>query len=475
MRNTKIVTTLGPATSDYNVLKDLIAAGANVVRLNFSHGEPEDHRERVEAVRKVSAELGVHVGILGDLQGPKIRIARFANGPVVLAEGDAFTLSITMDKNGGNEKAVGVDYEALIDDCEPGDRLLLDDGKVVLKVDSKTADELHTTVVVAGKLSNNKGINKEGGGLSAAALTEKDYKDIELAASLNVDYLAVSFPRSGADLNEARERLRSAGGEGLIVAKIERAEVVASQAALDDVVNATDVVMVARGDLAVEIGDAALPGAQKMIISTSRRLGVPVITATQMMESMMEAPAPTRAEVLDVANAVLDGTDAVMLSGETAAGRYPIETVKAMAGVIAGTEKYEPEALREIHLNREAGTVDEAIAHATMYTARHMPSIKLVANMTESGRSAVLMSRVTCALPIVAFCRQQRVAARMALLRGVTPFLVSSDDMDSNQRAELITQTLKDNGYLKDGDEFILTYGSLRAPGGTNNMKLITA
>ncbi len=475
MRNTKIVATLGPASTEYSVLKDLIAAGANVVRLNFSHGEPEDHRERVKSVRKIAAELGVHVGILGDLQGPKIRIARFANGSVELEEGAKFTLSTSMDKNGGSAEAVAVDYEALIDDCEAGDRLLLDDGKVVLKVLSKSSDQLECEVVVAGKLSNNKGINKEGGGLSASALTEKDYKDIELAADIGVDYLAVSFPRTGADLNDARQRLRSAGGDGLIVAKIERAEVVATRAALDDVIAATDVVMVARGDLAVEIGDAALPGAQKRIISASRKLGVPVITATQMMESMMEAPAPTRAEVLDVANAVLDGTDAVMLSGETAAGRYPVETVAAMASVIVGTERYEPQALRDDELDRNSGNVDEAIAHAAMYTARYMPTIKLVATMTESGHTAILMSRVTGALPIVAFCRRKRVAARLALLRNVTPVLICSDEMDSNVRAEMATATLKKYGYLSEGEEFILTYGSINRPGGTNNMKLITA
>lgn len=474
MRNTKIVATLGPATSDYKVLKDLIEAGANVLRLNFSHGSPEDHKLRVAHVKKASAELGIHVAILGDLQGPKIRIARFANEKIVLEEGQSFVLSTSRDKTSGDETGVAVDYEALIDDCDVGDRLLLDDGKVVLRVDEKTSDELRCTVVVAGKLSNNKGINKEGGGLSAAALTEKDYKDIELAAEIDVDYLAVSFPRTGADLREARERLKAAGGRGRIVAKIERAEVVASREAMEDVIAASDAVMVARGDLAVEIGDAALPGAQKKIIERARYMRVPVITATQMMESMIDNPAPTRAEVLDVANAVLDGTDAVMLSGETAAGRYPVETVKAMASVIEGTEAYEPQALRDDSLLRESGKVDEAIANASMFTARQMGTIKVVANMTESGHTAALMSRVTSALPIVAFCRRKSVAARLALLRNVTPILVSGDEMVSENRAEIVTFELKNRGWVKPGEQFILTYGSVNLPGGTNNMKIIT-
>ncbi|MEQ3696045.1 MAG: pyruvate kinase [Pseudomonadales bacterium] len=474
MRNTKIVATLGPATTDYDTLKDLIAAGANVVRLNFSHGEPADHEDRVTKVRKASAELGVHVAILGDLQGPKIRIARFAEGSVVLEEGADFSLRTDMDKTAGDKNAVAVDYEALITDCDPGDRLLLDDGRVVLVVKEKLATELKCEVVVAGKLSNNKGINKEGGGLSAAALTEKDYADIELAASLDVDYLAVSFPRTGADLEDARQRMNAAGGNALIVAKIERAEVVATPEAMTDVISASDVVMVARGDLAVEIGDAALPGAQKKIIERSRKLGVPVITATQMMESMMDAPAPTRAEVLDVANAVLDGTDAVMLSGETAAGRYPVETVTAMAAVIEGTEAYEPQAVRDEALQQDSGQVDEAIANAAMYTARHMGTIKVVANMTESGHTASLMSRVTGALPIVAFCRRKRVANRLALLRNVTPVLISADEMVSDTRAEMVTHALNQRGWVQPGEQFILTYGSVNRPGGTNNMKIIT-
>ncbi|HCE50116.1 MAG TPA: pyruvate kinase, partial [Shewanella baltica] len=333
-RRTKIVTTLGPATDRDDNLRRIIAAGANVVRLNFSHGSPEDHLKRATQAREIAKELGVHVAILGDLQGPKIRVSTFKdNKKVQLVLGQAYVLDAELAKGEGDETQVGIDYKQLPDDVTVGDILMLDDGRVQLRVERVEGRKVHTTVTVAGPLSNNKGINKQGGGLSAAALTEKDKADILTAALIQVDYLAVSFPRSGADLDYARDLARQAGCNALIVAKVERAEAVATDAAMDDVILASDVVMVARGDLGVEIGDAALVAVQKKLIARSRQLNKVVITATQMMESMISSPMPTRAEVMDVANAVLDGTDAVMLSAETAAGDFPEETVKAMANV----------------------------------------------------------------------------------------------------------------------------------------------
>ena len=339
-RRTKIVATLGPATEDRETLKNVLAAGVNVVRLNFSHGTAEDHIQRAETVREVAKELGIYVGILGDLQGPKIRVSTFKDGPIKLAIGDKFELDATLAKGEGCQEKVGIDYKKLPEDVSEGDILLLDDGRVQLKVLKTDGPSVFTEVTVGGPLSNNKGINRQGGGLTAPALTDKDKEDIKTAAKINVDFLAVSFPRDAADMREARLLAQEAGCDARLVSKIERAEAVNDDKVLDDIILASDVVMVARGDLGVEIGDAALVGKQKHIIARSRQLNRVVITATQMMETMIEQPMPTRAEVMDVANAVLDGTDAVMLSAETAAGKYPVETVKAMSEVCLGAETH---------------------------------------------------------------------------------------------------------------------------------------
>ena len=324
-RRTKIVSTLGPATDEPGILEKLILAGVNVVRMNFSHGSPEDHAERARKVRECASKHNRVVAILGDLQGPKIRVARFAEGPIYLKVGDSFALDAALGRDEGNQQQVGIDYKELPNDVVPGDQLLLDDGRVVLKVESVEGTRVNTSVVVAGKLSNNKGINRQGGGLTAPALTDKDKEDIKTAVSIDVDYLAVSFPRSAEDMNYARKLAEEAGGNVHMVAKIERAEAVSDHQVLDDIILASDAVMVARGDLGVEIGDAELIGVQKHIIARARALNRCVITATQMMDSMIESPLPTRAEVFDVANAVLDGTDAVMLSAETAAGKFPVQ------------------------------------------------------------------------------------------------------------------------------------------------------
>ncbi|MFI3247058.1 MAG: pyruvate kinase, partial [Ferrimonas sp.] len=421
LRRTKIVATLGPATDRDNNLEKIILAGANVVRMNFSHGSPEDHIERCRVVRELAAKHGKHVAILGDLQGPKIRVSTFENGKIKLAIGDTFILDSDLPKGAGNQEHVGLDYKELPQDVVPGDILMLDDGRVQLRVTSVEGNRVHTEVTVGGPLSNNKGINKLGGGLSAAALTEKDKADIITAAKMKVDYLAVSFPRSGADLDYARQLAREAGLETAIVAKVERAEAVATDEAIDDVIKASDVVMVARGDLGVEISDPELVGVQKKLILRSRQLNKVVITATQMMESMIESPMPTRAEVMDVANAVLDGTDAVMLSAETAAGDYPEETVQAMARVCLGAEKQPSIVLSKHRLACSFDSVEETVAMATMYAANHLNNVKGIIALTESGLTPRLMSRISSSLPIFALSRHQSTLALSALVRGVTP------------------------------------------------------
>ena len=375
-RRTKIVSTLGPATDEPGVLEKLILAGVNVVRMNFSHGSPEDHMRRADAVREYSEKHGKHVAILGDLQGPKIRVARFADGPIELAIGDEFVLDAALERDAGNQNEVGIDYKELPNDVVPGDLLLLDDGRVVLKVLSVEGTRVVTQVEVGGKLSNNKGINRQGGGLTAPALTDKDKEDIHTAVKIGVDYLAVSFPRSAEDMKYARQLVAEAGGDAYMVAKIERAESVESTATLDAIIMASDAVMVARGDLGVEIGDAQLIGVQKHIIDRARSLNRCVITATQMMESMISSPLPTRAEVFDVANAVLDGTDAVMLSAETAAGQYPVQTVEAMVRVIIGAEKTPQSESYPKRPEDHYQAIDESVAMAAMYTASKMRGVR---------------------------------------------------------------------------------------------------
>jgi pyruvate kinase len=473
-RRTKIVSTLGPATDKESILEALIESGVNVVRMNFSHGSPEDHIERAEKVRALAKKHDCHVAVLGDLQGPKIRIARFKDGPITLAVGDNFILDATMATGDGNQEAVGIDYKELTEDCSAGDVLLLDDGRVVLLVETIEDKKIYCRVQVGGVLSNNKGINRQGGGLSAPALTEKDLNDINLAAKIDVDYLAVSFPRSADDLNLARDLLNKAGGNAGIVAKIERAEAVINDESLDELILASDAVMVARGDLGVEIGDAELVAVQKRIISRARELNKCVITATQMMESMINSPLPTRAEVFDVANAVIDGTDAVMLSGETAAGSYPVETVKAMARAIGGAELY-PDVRRSDHrVSTDFGQVDESIGMAAMYIANHLKGVTAIIAFTESGSTPMLMSRINSSLPIYAFSRREKTQARVALYLGVEsiPFYGFDENPTvTNQRA---INELARRGYVSYGDLVIVTKGDYdNLQGGTNGLKIL--
>lgn len=473
LRRTKIVSTLGPASESPEVLERLIVAGVNVVRLNFSHGSPEDHMRRAVMVRELAAKHHRHVAVLGDLQGPKIRIARFANGKIHLKVGDKFVLDASLERDAGNQDQVGIDYKELPNDCKAGDMLLLDDGRVVLKVDRIEGQRIYTTTTAGGPLSNNKGINRQGGGLTAPALTEKDMADIKTAAEIDVDYLAVSFPRSAEDMNLARRLMEEAGGKAALVSKIERAEAVADDETLDEIIRASDAVMVARGDLGVEIGDAALIGVQKRIIERSRALSKVVITATQMMESMISSPLPTRAEVFDVANAVLDGTDAVMLSAETAAGDFPVETVEAMVRIILGAEKHPTASFDKYRMDEDFSSIDESIALAAMFTANHLSGVKAIIALTESGSTPRLMSRVGSQLPIFAFSRHVSTQRKVALYRGVHPVAFDTETVPSAQDFLRAIELLKSRNIVVDGDLVILSNGDTTVLGGTNTMKIL--
>ncbi len=474
-RRTKIVTTLGPATDRDDNLEKVILAGANVVRMNFSHGSPEDHIERAQKVRDIAAKHGQHVAILGDLQGPKIRVSTFKDGKIQLAIGDHFILDSDLPKGEGDQSRVGLDYKALPQDVSPGDILMLDDGRVQLRVEKVEGNAVHTTVTVAGPLSNNKGINKLGGGLSAPALTDKDKADILTAAKIQCEYLAVSFPRTGADLDYARSLAQKAGLNAAIVAKVERAEAVATDEAMDDVILASDVVMVARGDLGVEIGDPELVGVQKKLIQRSRQLNRVVITATQMMESMISSPMPTRAEVMDVANAVLDGTDAVMLSAETAAGDFPEETVQAMARVCVGAETHPQVSVSKHRLDEKFESVEETVAMATMYAANHLAGVKAIVALTESGTTPQLMSRITSKLPIIALSRHTNTLNRLALVRGVIPLAFDSSSHNEDTVVAASLECAKAAGLVQRGDLLLMTKGDMMETiGGTNTCKIIT-
>ncbi len=469
-RRTKIVATLGPATDDPKILDKIIEAGVDVVRINFSHGTPEDHLERAERLRNRARAHGRQVGVLADLQGPKIRIDQFKDSQVTLAEGDTFILDANCDPQDGDQERVGITYKQLPEDVSRGDTLLLDDGRLVLWVDQVDGAQIICRVVVGGDLKDRKGINRQGGGLSAPALTDKDRHDIKLAARMQADYLAVSFPRTADDMNEARELLHAAGGRGGLVAKIERAEALD---VVDEIIAASDAIMIARGDLGVEIGDAALPPVQKRLISRARDMNRVVITATQMMESMIENQIPTRAEVFDVANSVLDGTDAVMLSAETAAGKYPDKAIAAMDRICREAEKQREATTSGHRIHSEFTHIDEAIAMASMYTANHL-NVKAIASLTESGSTPLWMSRISSGIPIYAMTRHVDTRRKVTLFRGVYPVsfdVTTSDHVQVNREA--IDELLR-RGAVRDGDLVIITKGDLMGVhGGTNAMKIV--
>ena len=470
LRSTKIVATLGPASSDPAVLERMVRAGVDVVRLNFSHGTADDHLARASLVKEIARKTGRTVAIMCDLQGPKIRVGKFKDGKVMLAKGQKFILDATCEL--GDAERVGLDYKELPRDVAEGAVLLLDDGKIVLDVASVRGEEVHTTVRHGGVLSNNKGINRQGGGLTAPALTPKDIDDIRTAAKINADYLAVSFPKTGADMYMARELLRASGGKAFLIAKIERAEAV-TPAALVDIMNACDGIMVARGDLAVEVGDAAVPALQKRMIRLAREHNKLTITATQMMESMIESPVPTRAEVSDVANAVLDGTDAVMLSAESASGKYPVEAIEAMHRICVQAEQTQPLSLDQDFLNRVFTRVDQSIAMAGLFTAFHL-KVKAIATLTESGSTALWMSRLNCGVPIYALTSQTATRYRCALFRDVYPLMVKYVGKDREELLAEAEKVLVENGVVKDGDLIVLTIGEpIGKSGGTNTMKIV--
>lgn len=476
LRRTKIVATLGPATDRDNNLEKILRAGANVVRLNFSHGTAADHIERAKQVRKLAERLGKEVAILGDLQGPKIRVSSFKDGKVQLNLGQRFILDMNWPKDAGTDECVGCDYPDLAKDVKAGDILLLDDGRVQLKVKRVQDAQVFTEVTVAGPLSNKKGINKQGGGLSAAALTDKDKADILTAAKMDVDFLAISFPRNGDDMRYARSLAEAAGLKAKLVAKIERAEAVATDEALAEIISASDAVMVARGDLGVEIGDAQLMGVQKKMIRMARDLNRSVITATQMMESMINAPLPTRAEVMDVANAVVDGTDAVMLSAETASGNFPEQTVLAMSNVCLGAEKHPSINVSRHRMNVEFNSVEEALAMSTMYAANHLAGVKAIIALTHSGTTPLLLSRISSGLPIFALAQSPKTLAWCNLYRGVTPLYFEADAArDIYDTCQLAIERIRDTGILKSGDLVLLTHGDrMDKIGTTNTCKILT-
>jgi pyruvate kinase len=472
-RRTKILATLGPGSSDDHSIRELIKAGVNVFRLNFSHGSAEEHCQRALTIRSIGSELKSPVGILCDMQGPKIRIGSFIDDQKInLEDGSTFTLDSQLDIEGGHQDAVYIAQE-LLEDIQKDSILLLDDGRLTLQVSVKTDHAVQCVVTQGGVLSSKKGVNKFGGGLSAKALTEKDKADIKTAAALNTDYLAISFVQAKEDVEETRELLKQAGSTAHIIAKIERAEAITDEF-LPGIIAASDGIMVARGDLGVEIGDANLVAVQKQLIEAASNANKVVITATQMMESMITAPTPTRAEVFDVANAVLDGTDAVMLSAETAVGQYPVETVKAMARVIEGAEKH-PLAQRSKHrIDETFERIDESLALSAMYVANHLKGVKAVICMTETGFTPLLMSRITSSLPIYAMAEKLGTCEITALYKGVVPVPFDTSQLDPSEINHCAVEKLREHAEVVDGDLVLITKGDfVNVHGGTNTLKIV--
>ena len=468
LRHTKIVATLGPASSSQEVLERLVEAGVDVVRMNFSHGSAEDHLARAAGIRAAAAKYGRTIGILGDLQGPKIRVGKFDGDKIILVAGENFILDAKCTL--GNQERVGLDYKELPNDVKTDDVLLLDDGRLKLLVTGVRGAEIHTRVLVGGILSNNKGINRQGGGLTAPALTAKDMEDIKTAALIAVDFVAVSFPKSASDMYMARQLLRAAGSTAVLIAKIERVEAVTH---LEEILEASDGVMVARGDLAVEVGDAAVPALQKRMIRMARDRNKLSIIATQMMESMIQSPIPTRAEVSDVANAVLDGTDAVMLSAETAAGKYPVETVESMARICIEAERSSECTLEREFLDRVFTRIDQSIALAAIWTSHHL-NVKAIAALTQSGSTALWMSRLNCGVPIYALTPDTVSVGRMALYRGVCPLLMTQKNDDRDLLLAEAEELLLDREVVAKGDLIVLTVGEpVGCTGGTNTLKIV--
>ena len=470
IRRTKIIATLGPATDSPEMLAAVIEAGADILRINLSHGTHKDQAARAVQVREVARGLNKEVAILADLRGPKIRIERFVGGSVELQSGDIFTLDASAEPAPGTCSRVGVTYKGLAEDVSTGDVLLFDDGMLTMRVKEVKATDIICEVESGGELGDRKGINVQGGGLSLPGIAQHDIEDIPRAAAMGADYLAVSFPRNAEDMNEARRRLREAGSEARVVAKIERAEAITN---LEEIIAASDAVLIARGDLGVEIGDAELPGLQKLITRKSLEQNCIVITATQMMQSMVESPIPTRAEVLDVANSVFDGTDAVMLSAETAVGRHPQTVVEAMNRICLGAERYDDTRMGCDSLNVQFQRIDQAIAMAAMFMATNV-SVQAILALTESGFTAQWLSRVRSGVPIFALSPLRDSLRRMALYRGVYPVAHNIPTTDVEVTLTEGVRLLLQEGHIKVGDRIILTMGqNTDDEGGTNSLRLV--
>lgn len=462
-RRTKIIATLGPSTDRNNNLEKIIISGVNIVRLNFSHGKTQEHLFRAHQVRKIASRLNTYIAILGDLQGPKIRISTFQSKNIHLKQGDNFLIDSNNDNNNKNKHQYAkVNYKTLPKEVVPGDLLLIDDGKIKLQVSKICDTQIYTKVINGGILYNNKGINKLGGGLLATVLTNKDKLDIITATEIGVDYLAISFPRNSTDLNYARQLITNAGSNAKIISKIERAEAVQSDTTIDDIIQASDAVMIARGDLGVEIGESELIRIQKKIIQRAHHLNRAVITATQMMESMTINSIPTRAEVMDVANAVLDGTDAVMLSAETATGKYPSETVIAMSNVCTGAEKIlNTDHIKLIYQLNKIKNTKEAIATSAMYIANHLHTIKAIISITNINDIALLTSRINSKLPIFVLSQNTYILNVVTLYRGVIPiYFKNIHNNISNSR--LASNFLRDKGFLISGESVIIIQDNIK-------------
>lgn len=473
MKRTKIVATMGPASSKPEVLRQMILAGLNLVRLNFSHGNATEKQELVKVVHGLSAELGIVVGVIADLQGPKIRVSKFVDGKVTLQDGAKFILDADYPKDAGNQEIVGIDYKELPKDVYAGDVLLLADGRLVFTVDEVVGNKVFCTVKVGGVLSNNKGINRQGGGLSAKALTDKDREDLKSAVAMNVDYMAISFPRNAADIEEAKQLIAEAGGRSGVIAKIERVEAIEPEN-LEGIIKAADGIMVARGDLAVEIGHAEVPAAQKFMIARARSLHKPVITATEMLETMVDSVVPTRAEVSDVANAVLDGTDAVMLSAETATGAYPVVVIQTMDTICRAAEKMPIALTPSYGIESQFVDIDEAVSMAAMYAANHL-NVKAIISFTETGDTPLWLSRIRSSVPIYGLSRNAMSLRKMALYNNV--YAINFDTTKYGSNAEVkhaAIVELRARSCINSGDLVVVTFGDhIGISGSTNSMTIL--
>ena len=470
MRRTKIIATLGPATDKPGVLEKMLRVGTDLFRLNYSHQEQKDHSRRIRAIRELSARIGIEVGIVADLQGPRIRLQRFTGNGVYLEEGASFTLDPNLDARAGDTRHVGVTYKNLPREVKPGSTLLVDDGRIVLEVSDVSGHEIRCKVLRGGELTSSKGVNVPGGGLSLDALTEKDRRDLHHGVKLGVDYFAVSFPRRGEDVRAVRHLLREAGSEAGLIAKFECAEALERAS---EIVREADAVMIARGDLGVEIGDANLPAAQKRLVRLAREMDRASITATQMMQSMIDHEIPLRAEIFDVANAVLDGTDAIMLSSETSIGMFPAQVVTTAGRVCAEAEKQRRARTSDHRIDQRFENIDESIAMAAMYTANHA-GVKAIAAITETGATCLWMSRISSGLPIFAFTRHLSTRRKVRLYRGVYPIAFDITHVDPQVVYGEVMNELRKRDIVAPGDLVLVTRGDLRGErGGTNTMKLL--